>query len=312
MIVRDARAQDDRVVRGLRLKLLLVLLLLGLLAAGSYMLFRAQSATLGSSAGVINLCGRQRMLSQRAALLIGLLDATTDDAERRRLRSELGQIADTMESHARRLLGGGPALAPPLVRARVLDSPHDLAGSLRRFIDGVRAAADPARTGAASEDPLVAQALEAARDGSVLAALEHVVDVMQAHSEAGVSRLQRAQLAAVALFLVTLVVLILLVFRPVLRDLRHHVAELRHSRETLREQRKQLQLNFENAPLGIARCSMDGRLLSVNPALCKMLGSSPEELVGQAIKELFHADDYSRLVEALDRPSNNHEARVLL
>ncbi len=304
----EARSQDERVVRGLRMKLFFVLSLLSLLAAGSYLLFRAQTAAVGSSAGVINLCGRQRMLSQRAALLIGHLETATDEAERERLRGELRQIADTMESHARRLLGGGPALAPPAVRDLVLDSPHQLSGTLRRFIDGVRAAADPASTGVVGDDPLVARALEAATDGSVLAALDHVVAVMQAHSEAGVSRLRRAQLTAAALFLVTLLVLILLVFRPVLRDLRRHLAALRQSREALREQRKQLQLNFENAPLGIARCSMGGTLLSANPALCEVLGSEPEGLVDRPIEELFHADDYPRLLEALNRSASTEQA----
>ncbi len=304
-----AREQEDRVVRGLRLRLVLVLGLLGALAAGSYFLFRAQSAALGSSAGVINLCGRQRMLSQRAALLIEQLDDATTEPERQRLRGELRQIADDMESHARRLLGGGPALAPPQVRGLVFDSPHDLAGSLRRFIDGVRAAADPGGIGAEEVDPRVARTLEQASDGSIVAALDHVVDVMQAHSEAGVRRLRSAQAIAAVLFLGTLVVLITSVFRPALDDLRVRLAELRQSQEALHEQRQQLQLTFESAPLGIARCSMAGELLSANPALCKMLGRTVEELVGQAVESLLHPGDHALLVEALRGSTDRDEDR---
>ena len=303
----DARIEEDRVVRGLRIKLLLVLVLLGGLGAGSYMLFRAQAAALGSSAGVINICGRQRMLSQRAALLIQRLDASADENERRRLRGELIEIADLMESHGRSLLGGGPALTTPAVRARFLDSPHDLAGSLRRFIDGVRAAAESTGSDTVSDDPQVAHTLQAARDGSILGALDHVVDVVQAHSEGGVARLRRAQLTAAVLFLATLALLVVVVFRPVLRDLRRHLSELRQSRETLREQREQLQLNFENAPLGIARCSMDGSLLSVNPALCQVLAAPAERLIGTPIEELFHPEDYPPLLEALARPGGRRE-----
>jgi PAS domain S-box-containing protein len=305
----EARRKDDRMVRRLRLKLLSVLALLGVLAAGSYLLFRAQSAALGSSARVVNLCGRQRMLSQRAALLMGHLEAATNEAERQRVRAELGQIANTMEEHARRLLGGGPALAPPLVRAQVLEANRDLPAILRRFVDGVRAAADPARTGAVLDDPRITHTLRAARDGTVLEALEHVVEVMQEESEGGIRRLRRAQLTAVGLFLATLGGLILFVFRPVLRDLRRHLAELRRSREALREQREQLQLNFESAPLGIARCSSEGRLLSVNPALCRVLGASSEELVGQRIEGLLHGDDYPRLAEALRQARDEEGSR---
>ena len=314
MAVSDARRMDDRVLRGLRLKLWLVLALLGVLTAGSYLLFEARSGAIAESAGVINICGRQRMLSQRAALLIGHLEAAGEEAERQRLRGELLEIADTMESHARRLLGGGPALAPPSVRDQVLDSPHDLSGSLRRFIDGVRAAADPASTDTGEVDPRVVAAVTAATDGTILAALDHVVDVMQGHSEASVGGLRRAQLATTALFLVTLVLLVVLVYRPVLRDLRRHLTERRRSREELREQRRQLRLNFEHAPLGIARCSMEGKLLTVNPAFCRVLGMPADELVGRAIEELLQPDDYLRLVGALRRPANggrSHDAATL-
>ena len=304
----NARTRDDHVVRGLRLRLLLVLALLALLVAGGYLLFRAQTAALDASAGVVNLCGRQRMLSQRAALLIDQLDGASEAAERERQRAALARIADSMEDHARRLLGGGPALAPPEVRAQVLDSPHDLPGLLRRFIDGVRAAADPGLVGPASDDARVRPALTAARDGSILEALDHVVGVMQAHSEAGVARLRRLQLANAVLLLATLATLVVLVFRPMLRDLHHHLDELRQSREALREQRRQLQLNFENAPLGIARCSLEGSLLSVNPALCAVLGRAATDLVGLPIEELFHADDYPRLRQALDRPRHELDA----
>jgi two-component system sensor kinase FixL len=308
----DARLEDDRVIRGLRLRVLWVLGLLGLLAIGSYALFRRQSAALVSSVGVINICGRQRMLSQRAALLIGELEAAVEPLERRQLSGELMEIAATMEGHHRRLVGEGatPSLAPARVRQLIADCPHDLDRSLRRFVAGVRAAARGPTPGAEAAGRQAAAAFDAARSGAILAALEHVVTIMQEHSENSVARLQRAQLVALALFLGALAVLIALVFQPMLRDLRRHLAELRESREALREGREQLQLNFENAPLGIARCSMEGSLLSVNPAFCRVLGSRAEELVGRQVEELLHGDDFARLAKILSTPRGAREPQA--
>ena len=36
-----------------------------------------------------------------------------------------------------------------------------------------------------------------------------------------------------------------------------------------------LRAMFESSPIGIAVVGMDGRMMQVNPALCRMLGYSP-------------------------------------
>jgi PAS domain S-box-containing protein len=46
---------------------------------------------------------------------------------------------------------------------------------------------------------------------------------------------------------------------------------------------------FEAAEIGIAICRLDGRILEANPALCRMLGYSPQELA-DAHASLFHAE----------------------
>jgi len=48
---------------------------------------------------------------------------------------------------------------------------------------------------------------------------------------------------------------------------------------------------FENAPVGMCVCELDGRYLQVNAAFCRMLGYSDPELIGKAWPELTHVDD---------------------
>jgi PAS domain S-box-containing protein len=63
------------------------------------------------------------------------------------------------------------------------------------------------------------------------------------------------------------------------------------AQEQLREREEQLRLTLENAPIGILTSGLDGRLLSVNPAFCNILGHSAEELTRLSIEDITHPDD---------------------
>jgi PAS domain S-box-containing protein len=59
------------------------------------------------------------------------------------------------------------------------------------------------------------------------------------------------------------------------------------------EAEEQFRLTIENAPIGMALVSIDGRFLRVNPALCRMTGYSRDELLSKTIANITHPDDLS-------------------
>jgi PAS domain S-box-containing protein len=59
----------------------------------------------------------------------------------------------------------------------------------------------------------------------------------------------------------------------------------------LRESEERFREVFENAPLGICVCALDGRFLQVNAALCRMLGYSAEALLQITWMHVTHPDD---------------------
>ena len=61
--------------------------------------------------------------------------------------------------------------------------------------------------------------------------------------------------------------------------------------EQLRQREEQLRLTLEHAPIGILTAGLDGRLLSVNPTLCNILGYTEDELAHLSIHEITHPDD---------------------
>jgi diguanylate cyclase (GGDEF)-like protein/PAS domain S-box-containing protein len=54
---------------------------------------------------------------------------------------------------------------------------------------------------------------------------------------------------------------------------------------------------FDNAPIGMALIAPDGRWSQVNPALCRLLGYTEEELLGMTFLELTHPADRTESLE---------------
>ncbi len=50
--------------------------------------------------------------------------------------------------------------------------------------------------------------------------------------------------------------------------------------------------SFEEAPVGIALCSVDGTLLRVNRSYASIFGSAPDEMRGRRVMDLTHPDDW--------------------
>lgn len=61
------------------------------------------------------------------------------------------------------------------------------------------------------------------------------------------------------------------------------------------------QAAFEDAPVGMAQVSADGRLQRVNPALCAMVGYSRADLEGRDLLSLLHPDDAWDAASSIDK-----------
>jgi diguanylate cyclase (GGDEF)-like protein/PAS domain S-box-containing protein len=66
---------------------------------------------------------------------------------------------------------------------------------------------------------------------------------------------------------------------------------LRRSESALEESRERYMASFEEAPMGIALCSVDGTLLRVNRSYAAILGSAPDDLKGWGVLDMTHPDD---------------------
>jgi diguanylate cyclase (GGDEF)-like protein/PAS domain S-box-containing protein len=79
----------------------------------------------------------------------------------------------------------------------------------------------------------------------------------------------------------------------------HDISERHRAEEAERESEMRFRTLFEQAQAGMAFAGLDGRVISVNPAFCELLGYSEAELRSMSVLDITHHDDLPKTQEAL-------------
>ncbi|MNX81688.1 Non-motile and phage-resistance protein [compost metagenome] len=69
------------------------------------------------------------------------------------------------------------------------------------------------------------------------------------------------------------------------------ITDLVIANRKLREQQERFRGAFRFSAIGMALVGLDGKLLKVNPALCRIVGYSEAELVAMSVQDITHPDD---------------------
>ena len=85
------------------------------------------------------------------------------------------------------------------------------------------------------------------------------------------------------------------------KRLKGEAPERKHTVEALRESEELFRATFENAAVGIALVTPDGRWLRVNDKLCEIVGYSLEPLLAKTFQEIAHPDDVDANLDLLKR-----------
>ena len=78
------------------------------------------------------------------------------------------------------------------------------------------------------------------------------------------------------------------------RGIAKNVTDRVNAEHALRESERRFRDIFNQAAVGITRVDLSGVLVDVNQKFCDMLGYAREDLVGKAVRDITHPDDYGQ------------------
>lgn len=225
---RPAASEPDRsdpnasVMQGATLAYVLALALIAALSISVHFILDGVIAQQRDSATLINVAGRQRMLSQRIALLASDLRGGDESA-----RVRLQRAADLMERSHRAIVDGNDlGISNPLSPAarEQFDAEHDNLDVLVPAF--VAAARFLARSPSGADADASYLALHDVARDRLLPALNTSVGLFEAEANHRMSWLRTVQQIVLAILLVTLLGEALFIFRPLVTKLRQHANKL--------------------------------------------------------------------------------------
>jgi diguanylate cyclase len=79
------------------------------------------------------------------------------------------------------------------------------------------------------------------------------------------------------------------------------ISERKRAEQTLRDSEQHLRLTISASPIGLSMVALDGHWLTVNDALCEIVGYGADELMGMTFQDITHPEDLTSDLELLQR-----------
>ena len=217
-----------------------------------------------SDSRVINLAGRQRMLSQRLAKAALRPPSPERDKELHTSMSSLDQV------HRGLLFGdaelGLPGVVSPLVRRHF--------AALQPHLEGLQTAITKLLNAPEAGDSSAIQSEIRKYERTFINGMDAIVFALDHEARSRVSRLERLELALLALTLLVLFLEARFVFRPAVHRMFEAVSALLRARDALARAEAEQQATLSALPDGLARMAGDGRLSLLKPIRFSLFGGT--------------------------------------
>jgi len=271
-------------------------LIAALMIAGAWLLY-LESSEHKAVASLINISGRQRMLSQRIDMLVVDLLGAKPGAERENLRKQISKAALQMFSYHQWQIYGNPeigvlALDSIPVRAMFFEGPEYVDRRIVEFTEAAKQIASLEDAALSREHPAFRVVQEEAHVGALLESLDRVVVQYQQESEKKVARLEKIIIVVFVILLLVILLEVTFIFRPMTLKIRDDVSKLERAEQDLQLYR--LMIENTKDPVFVIDDDDNCRMIYVNEAAVMHYGASREEILTWRIPDwdpnFTHAD----------------------
>jgi PAS domain S-box-containing protein len=294
------------IVKPLARRGLIGLVLLAVLATGSLLATTRLIGEQEGAAAVVNLAGRQRMLSQRIALFASRLALNSSEEERFAARREMIASAEELR-RAHRFLSGN-ADSPELQRI-YLNGSRAVEPLVNDYLKAVRDLSSlPLQQPVRADDPSLLL-INSIGPTEVLAGLDRAVTRYEFESEEAVQRAILLESAIWVVNMLTLLAVTAWIFTPMVGRLRSSLRKMKAESRARAESEERFVLAVQGASVGIRdHYDMDKDEEYWSPQFFRLIGCEPGEMPARrgSFFKLIHPEDLPRVRQAKQNHLRKH------
>jgi PAS domain S-box-containing protein len=294
------------IVKPLARRGLIGLVLLAVLATGSLLATTRLIGEQEGAASVVNIAGRQRMLSQRIALFATRLTLNSSEQERLAARREMLTSADEFDRGHRYL---STSAASPELKRIYFDGSRSVAPLVEEYLVATRELASLQLQQPVSPDAPSLLLINAIGPTELLSSLDRAVARYEFESENAV---QRAILLESVIWVVNMLVLLVVtawIFAPMVGRLRSSIRRAAAEGIARAESEERFVLAVQGASVGIRdHYDMEKDEEYWSPQFFRLIGCEPGEMPARRASffKLIHPEDYQRVREAKENHLRKH------
>lgn len=256
---------DTGIAKALTWRYIVALFLVASLSSAAWISLHLVISAQQSTAALVNVSGRQRMLSQRTALFSNLL-IKAPISERAAIRDQLkNSIALMALSHHGLTHGDAklPETRSPAIHALYFDGAEPLDAQVEKYIRAVNDFLSLTDDELSQDDPRLKYITDTAST-TLLKSLDNVVQQYQTEGEASIHQLQQAETIFWLATLLLLLLEALLIFRPFTTHVKAIIEKLQVATDALQLHHDQLEETVKQRTLELSESEEKFRLISTN------------------------------------------------